>query len=126
MTVQNSDAFLLSRNGEAYQASFADLSAALPQPVWGRAAADGTELSMRGASVSRRSTGIYKVHLDQARADADFPVIVTLETERDTSNCTIAALQIRSTVLRIIITEQTSDGSFGTPRDVGFSFFIPA
>ena len=126
MSVRNSDRFLLSRDGAAYQASFADLSAAMPQPVWGRASADGTVLSIQGASVSRRSRGIYKVNFDQPRSNADFPVIITLETARDTSNCTVVSLQIRSNNLRIIIAEQTSDGSNGATRDVGFSFFIPA
>lgn len=126
MSVQNSDRFMLSRGGSPFQASFADLSAAMPQPVWGRVSVDGTVLSIQGASASRRSEGIYKVNLDQSRANADYPVLVTLETARDTSNCTVVSLQIRSNNLRIIIAEQTSDGSNGAARDVGFSFFIPA
>lgn len=126
MTVQNSDVFLLNRGGKAYQTPFEGIVEALPQPIWGRIEADGTARSIKGARVTRRRTGVYTVTFDQPRDHDDYPVIATLERIRANSGLIIAVLQIRAQSLRFVITERMDDGSNGTARDAGFTFYVPA
>lgn len=126
MSVNDSDTFLLGRAGAVFRVSFDDIRAALPQPVWGRVSADGTALGISGASVSRVATGRYLVTLSTPRAQALYPILLTLEQNSGRDDYVAAYRDVTETGFTVEVSEQDNGGTAGAYRDAGFSFFIPA
>ena len=126
MSVNDSDTFLLSRAGTIFRVGFEDIRAALPQPVWGRVSADGTALGISGASVSRVQTGRYQVTLSTPRAEAAYPILLTLEQNSGRDDYVLAYRDVTDAGFMLDVTEQDNGGTAGAYRDAGFSFFIPA
>ena len=125
MSVQTTDAFICARGGQNFRVTFADLVAALPKPTTGRVSADGTGLSLQGATVTRTNTGRYAVTFDTPRPDDTFPVLLSQEQNAGRDDYCLAYRDQTVTGFVVEITEQDNSTSAGIYRDAGFSFLIP-
>ena len=126
MSVQQSDRFLIGRDGAVFRVAFADLQSALPQPVWGRVAADGTPARVQGASVERVEMGRYAVTLTAPQADVGYPMLITLEQSEGLDDYVVHYTSVTTAGFIVEVTEQDNSARAGVFRDTGFSFFIPA
>ncbi len=129
MSLQQTDNFLLSRAGSLFRAPFTDLQtavlAALPQPICGRVASDGTGLMLAGASVVRVSTGEYQITFDQPRESDTYPVLLTLEQNQNRDDYIVAFADTTVSGFIVEVNEQDNSTKAGTPRNAGFSFLLP-
>lgn len=91
----------------------------------GIVASNGTSSRILNATSSRLSTGEYRITFDTAVADADYPVIITLEENAGSDDYITSYGNRTATSFDIFINEQDNGGSPGTPRDNAFSFLVP-
>jgi hypothetical protein len=126
MSVQQSDRFLIGRDGGVFRVAFSDLQSALPQPIWGRVSADGTPMRIQGASVVRTNTGRYTVTLTVQQPNNTFPILISPQQNGGRDDYVLAYRNATPSSFDIEVTEQDNGESAGVYRDAGFSFFIPA
>jgi ribosome biogenesis SPOUT family RNA methylase Rps3 len=80
-------------------------------------AADGTELDVAGASVTRNGTGDYSVTLDTALSTANYVVQLTVEEGTNLDDIEINISNQTTTGFDVDITEQDNGGTAGVRID---------
>jgi len=91
----------------------------------GRVNSDGSSNRILNASSARLSTGEYRITFDTAVTDADYPIIITLESNAGSDDYIVSYSNLTINGFDVSINEQDNGGSPGTSRDNAFSFLVP-
>lgn len=91
----------------------------------GKVNADGTIDSIFNSTVTRLSTGNYRVTFLNNQPSANYPILITVESTPGQDDIIPQYTNITSTSFDVFISEQDNGGTAGVPIDNAFSFFIP-
>ncbi|RUM75357.1 MAG: hypothetical protein DSZ12_03800, partial [Sulfurovum sp.] len=97
-----------------------------PIVAFGKANASGSLIRGYGASVTKNSTGIYTVTLDQARSSSDYTVQLTLKDAAGAGNddYDISYNNQTANSFKVYIGDNDNGGGDRTPRDLDFMFTV--
>jgi hypothetical protein len=96
-----------------------------PALASGRVNSAGASLKILNATSSRLSVGEYRITFDSPLADADYVIVLSLESNSGADDYIASYSNVTTSSFDVSVNEQDNGGTPGTPVDNGFSFMVP-